>query len=73
MSEPRKCLWIVDTLFHPERGYIPAQLRMINTSLAREEAEDHHPDDRYSQALMDRTRAVVHAALDKHKAWGDDE
>lgn len=42
-----------------------AQLRMVNTALAMYEADDH--DDtlspRYSQAVMDRTRTAVFAAL----------
>lgn len=41
----------------------PAQARMVNSSLAREEAEDHESHESYRQAVMDRTREVVWAAL----------
>lgn len=41
----------------------PAQLRMVNSSLAREEAEDHDPDEAYRQEVMERTRQVVWDAM----------
>ena len=40
-----------------------AQLRMINAALAIWEAEDHDDFPDYSQGVMDRTRAIVWAAL----------
>lgn len=50
----------------------PAQLRMINTSLAREEAEDHSDDPTFNFGVMERTRRVVWDTLVKHNAVGDD-
>jgi hypothetical protein len=43
----------------------PAQLRCVNASLARDEAEDHDDNPEYRQDVMDRTRAAVWEALDR--------
>lgn len=42
----------------------PAQARMVNTALAREECEDHGDDPDYRHDVMDRTRRAVWAALE---------
>lgn len=41
----------------------PAQARMINSALAREEAEEHEEGDGYVHAVMDRTRQKVWDAM----------
>lgn len=38
------------------------QLRMINAALAYYQADEHY-DDGYREAVMVRTRTIVHAAL----------
>jgi hypothetical protein len=44
----------------------PAQARMVNSALAMLEAEEHdYSEGRYRQDVMDRTRAAVHAAMER--------
>lgn len=40
-----------------------AQLRMINSALAREEAEDHGSGEGYRPDVMERTRVAVQNAM----------
>lgn len=42
----------------------PAQARMVNTSLAREECEDHSDQPDYRHDVMVRTRRAVWDALE---------
>lgn len=41
----------------------PAQARMVNTALAREEAEAHDIEEGYRPDVMERTRQAVWAAM----------
>jgi hypothetical protein len=42
----------------------PAQARMVNSSLAREESEDHQNGEDYNAAVMARTRRAVWDAME---------